>query len=388
MKTTINFSQRDGQVWYKASVALFTCLLLLTFSSCQKDEDNILNKEIIKGQNLTLNPELTGNSSILLYGPVSYTRVTGEPFEETQILQNPNFEYFDSIFILKIKNGRDKNTRISSAEIKIDCVLVAGPSDFSKNTALITKQLSGLKSGSILEVKLNSAPGSFIELSIEGTLKDGTIADIDGNLYKTVKIGDQQWMAENLKTTKYNDDTDIPLVTDQTAWKNLSTPGYCWYNNDATTFKNTYGALYNWYTANTGKLCPAGWHVPTDVEFTTLSNFLINNGFGFEGSGTDIAKSLSATTGWTTFTTPGTIGNDQTSNNSSGFSALPGGLRNLAGMFYSIGMVGCWWSSTPANATNSWIRILNFNFTEFGRVATFRKIQGSSIRCLKDQGVQ
>jgi uncharacterized protein (TIGR02145 family) len=101
----------------------------------------------------------------------------------------------------------------------------------------------------------------------------GTVTDIDGNVYKTVKIGNQWWMAENLKTTKYNDGTSIPLVINNTAWVNKATSGYCWYYND-TSYKNIYGALYNWYTVNTGKLAPAGWHIPTDAEWCTITQFL------------------------------------------------------------------------------------------------------------------
>ena len=118
-----------------------------------------------------------------------------------------------------------------------------------------------------------------------------SITDKDGNVYTSVTIGTQVWMKENLKTTKYNDGTAIPLVTDGAAWESLTTPGYCWYNNDAATYKATYGALYNRYTANSGKLCPAGWHVPADSEWTTLTDYLINNGYGYGGSGSEIAKS-------------------------------------------------------------------------------------------------
>ena len=93
------------------------------------------------------------------------------------------------------------------------------------------------------------------------------VKDTDGNVYHTVTIGTQVWMKENLKTTKYNDGTPIPLVAESKAWGNLSTPAYCW-------FKTKYGALYNWYTVNTGKLCPLGWHVPTDAEWTKLITYL------------------------------------------------------------------------------------------------------------------
>ncbi|MGB4293792.1 MAG: FISUMP domain-containing protein, partial [Bacteroidales bacterium] len=124
--------------------------------------------------------------------------------------------------------------------------------------------------------------------------------DVDGNRYKVIMIGNQLWMAENLRTTKYNDGTPIPLVTDNTAWSNLTSPGYCWYDNNSTN-KDTYGALYNWYTVNTGKLCPSGWHVPSDDEWTIMQNYLIANGFNYDGTTyyNKYAKALASTTGWT-----------------------------------------------------------------------------------------
>ena len=138
-----------------------------------------------------------------------------------------------------------------------------------------------------------------------------TVTDIDGNVYHTVKIGTQVWMVENLKTTKYNDGTPIPLVTANSSWAILTTPGYCFYNNDANVNKATYGAMYNWYIVNTGKLCPAGWHVPIDAEWTTLTNYL-----GSENAAGGKLKEF----GISHWVTP----NDGTTN-SSGFTALPAG---------------------------------------------------------------
>ena len=103
--------------------------------------------------------------------------------------------------------------------------------------------------------------------------RDMTVTDIDGNRYKTVVIGEQEWMAENLKTTKFNDGADIPNVTDMTDWVRIPASAYSWYNNDITN-KETYGALYNWYTVNAGYLCPDGWRVPADADWTILTNFL------------------------------------------------------------------------------------------------------------------
>ncbi|MGC3978546.1 MAG: fibrobacter succinogenes major paralogous domain-containing protein [Paludibacteraceae bacterium] len=184
----------------------------------------------------------------------------------------------------------------------------------------------------------------------------GTMTDIDGNTYKTVKIGTQTWMAENLKTTKYNDGTAIPNVTNNDTWWSSTTGAYCWYNNDISN-KATYGALYNWYAVNTGKLAPKGWHVPTDAEWTTLENYLIANGYNYDGSlsGNKIAKALASTTsttGWSTSTEAGAIGNDLNKNNRSGFSALPGGSRYDDG-FDGAGKGGYWWSSTQTGTSRA-----------------------------------
>ena len=98
--------------------------------------------------------------------------------------------------------------------------------------------------------------------------------DIDGNSYKTIRIGDQLWMVENIKTTKYNDGTSIPNVTDDSEWENMNSDAYCWYDNNASLYKSTYGALYNWYAVDTKKLCPIGWHIPSHAEWNTLVDYL------------------------------------------------------------------------------------------------------------------
>ena len=134
--------------------------------------------------------------------------------------------------------------------------------------------------------------------------------DFDGNNYPVGQIGTQIWMVENLKTTRYNDGTDILSITDNTTWENLITPGYCFYNNGVVN-KNTYGALYNWYAVNTGKLAPKGWHVPTNDEYTTLITFL---------GGESVASSKLKESGTSHWQSPNTEATNQ-----SGFTALPGG---------------------------------------------------------------
>ena len=126
-----------------------------------------------------------------------------------------------------------------------------------------------------------------------------TVTDIDGNVYTTVTIGTQTWTVENLRVTRYNDGTAIPHVKDSSAWFNLTSPGYCYYSNDSASNAFKYGALYNWHAVGTGKLAPAGWHVPTVEEWTELENYLVLNGYNWNGT-TDttdtnrIAKSMAA----------------------------------------------------------------------------------------------
>jgi len=378
--------------WSSVSCSLVICFVFLFLSSCQKEEGNLPDFGSIRGMNMIATSAASGDAPVLYYGHRIFTRVQGKPFVEIQNIKNPDFELFDNNFVLLIHNGNSKMTRVSSAEIKIDGVIVASPSDFSKNVSLITKQLTGLTAESILEVKLYSTPGGFLDLWIEGTLKEITVTDINGNIYKTVKIGTQWWMAENLRTTLYNDGSAIQLVTDDTEWNNLTTPGYCWYNNDSPTYKIPYGALYNWYAVNTGNLCPAGWHVSSVVEWTTLKDYLTNNGYGYDGSGGDIAKSMAATYGWDVSSKPGAPGNDQTSNNSSGFTGLPGGLRNYDyPNFWGLGYMGYWWTSSLQPSTGQYTPaayyyrgILNYYTSLDQSLRQGMEATGLSVRCVKD----
>lgn len=196
-----------------------------------------------------------------------------------------------------------------------------------------------------------------------------TVTDVDGNVYHTVIIGSQTWMVENLKTTKYNDGTAIPLVTDGAAWSKLTTPAYCWYNNDEADYKNPYGALYNWYTVNTGKLSPAGWHVPTDAEWATLVSYL--------GDTTIVGGKLkeAGTTHWVSPNTGAT--------NSSGFTALPGGSHYTDGSFYLNGKYGWYWSTNESSTTEAWHEYVQYNNSNVYRHSGSKSI-GFSVRCLKN----
>ena len=217
-----------------------------------------------------------------------------------------------------------------------------------------------------------------------------TVADADGNTYKTVTIGTQTWFAENLKTTTYNDGTSIPNVTDGDTWAILNTAAQCTYKN--TTNADTiarYGRLYNWYAvakasvSNGSKnICPKGWHVPSDAEWDTLKTYLTNNGYGYSGS---IAKSLADTTGWKTSSDEGDIGNNPSTNNSSGFSAMPGGYRSYAGGdFGNFGNNCDWWCSAENNSYDAYLRSLSYDYGTLQRHYNYGKNYGFSVRCIKD----
>jgi uncharacterized protein (TIGR02145 family) len=235
-------------------------------------------------------------------------------------------------------------------------------------------------------LKLTGISGDYSTIVIDMPTTSKTITfnfipctDADINNYPTVQIGSQTWMAENLKTTKYNDGLDIPLVTNDYDWMFMYSPAYCWYNNNSS-FKSTYGALYNFYAVNTGKLCPAGWHVPDKVEWATLRDYLINNGYGYEGSGEDIGKSLATTWGWTPSGILGSVGKDQLSNNSSGFSGLPGGYRYNG--FSDADFYATWWADKESGGSVYGFSI--WNIATGASIGTDYKEVGFSVRCLKD----
>ncbi|HOB83744.1 MAG TPA: FISUMP domain-containing protein [Bacteroidales bacterium] len=198
----------------------------------------------------------------------------------------------------------------------------------------------------------------------------GTLTDIDGNEYKTVTIGTQTWMAENLSVTTYNDGKVIRLVTDSLIWTSLSSPSFCWYNNDEEVYKKSYGALYNGYTAGTGKLCPAGWHVPSDAEWDILAASL---------GGADVAGGRMKEAGTSRWVRPNTG-----ASNMSNFNALPGGLRYYDGNFRDLGFGAYWWSSTQLNPERAFFRFIFHEESTIFRFDNLKRI-GFSVRCLKDK---
>lgn len=204
-------------------------------------------------------------------------------------------------------------------------------------------------------------------LAFSFDLKGQTVTDADGNVYDTVMIGTQVWLKSNLKTTKYNDGVPIPNVTDNVTWSNLTTPAYCWYENNKATYGDVYGALYNGYSVATGKLCPTGWHVPTNQEWTTLIDYL-------GGSSVAGNKLKEAGTAHWYLPNPGAT-------NESGFTALPSGLRGGYGVFDLAKGCGTWYSSTfPAPTTAGYFD----TYYHSGLVGqgSDNKMGGRAVRCI------
>ena len=196
--------------------------------------------------------------------------------------------------------------------------------------------------------------------------------DGDYNVYPVVTIGTQTWMAENLKTTTYNDGTTaIPNVTVNSSWSTLTTAAYSDYQNSSVN-SNTYGRLYNWYVvspSNPKNVCPTGWHVPTDGQWTTLSTYL---------GGVIIAGGKLKETSTTHWLSPNTSATNET-----GFTALPGGYRDLSGSFGLLGNTGFWWSNTVSGTTYAWYRYLYYNGGNMGSGDNDQKT-GFYVRCLHD----
>ena len=202
----------------------------------------------------------------------------------------------------------------------------------------------------------------------------GSVSDVDGNTYKTIKIGSQTWMAENLRTSRYNDGSPITFIGPADKWFVTGQAEYCWYNDDKTRFGDTYGAIYNWYAVNSYKLCPAGWHVPEDSEWKILIDYL--------GGPLDIGIKIKETGGihW--------LNPDSKTTNESGFTALPSGYRNFDGS-YKVqpplsswkGTEAYWWTSTQAYYQGSFYMAMYAGSNALLK-GSWRFEMGHSVRCV------
>lgn len=198
---------------------------------------------------------------------------------------------------------------------------------------------------------------------------DMGVTDIDGNHYETVVIGDQLWMAENLRTSSYNDGSPITKVTNAAFWSSQSSGAYCWYNDDSTSYESVYGKLYNWYAMDNGDLCPLGWHVPDTAEWDGMINYL---------GGASVASGILKETGTLYWHTPNFGATD-----SLDFSARPGGMRTSNGVFTNITSLAYFWTSTDFASFNAYCRNMYYNSTSVTTGNEDKNI-GYSVRCIKD----
>jgi len=225
--------------------------------------------------------------------------------------------------------------------------------------------------------------------------------DFDNYNYPVVQIGTQIWMAENLKTTHYSDGSEISLVTGDFNWSALTllSKAYCWHNDDLLN-KDIYGALYTWAAAMNGAstsnhtpsgvqgVCPIGWNVPSDADWLKLEEYLVLNGYNYDGTTiapNRLGKALASATGWDlSYAYPGSIGNTDypSKRNATGFSALPGGMRFSAGSFLAVGRYARWWTATEYDATNAYYRYTNTDYDHLSS-DNYSKVSGNSVRCVK-----
>ncbi|MEI7828819.1 MAG: fibrobacter succinogenes major paralogous domain-containing protein [Prolixibacteraceae bacterium] len=197
----------------------------------------------------------------------------------------------------------------------------------------------------------------------------GSVSDFEGNAYNTIQIGSQTWMAENLRSVKLSDGSSIAKVTDQTTWSNLTTPAYCFYDNDSVSAKYNFGALYNWYVVDTKKLCPTGWHVPNIDDWIALSTLL----------GVDsLAGGTLKEAGTSKWATPNLYGT-----NEYGFNAIPSGYRFYNGSFQNVGYSGNYWSATEYTPSKAWYLYLTYSNGKLSK-NSYDKTYGFSVRCIKN----
>ena len=266
-----------------------------------------------------------------------------------------------------IYNSRKSRTNLGSA--LETGAFISDLVDLAPNTLYYVRAYAENSEGIVYGSQVSFMTNDTNLIYFNQNLTYGTVTDIVGNVYKTIQIGTQTWMAENLKTIKYNDNSNIPLVSDAKAWEALNSPGYCWYDNDSSTYKVNYGALYNWHVVNTGKLCPAEWHIPTNTEWTTLVNFL-------GGPSYSLGKLKErGTSHWITSNADAT--------NESGFTALPGGYRFSTGPFDSNRLANCWWLANEYNSLQASYTGINIKSVTLGYFHE-NKRWGFSIRCIKD----
>jgi uncharacterized protein (TIGR02145 family) len=365
----MKYPMLQQKLWIKVLLTLFLGIIALFTFSCQKEtfENEMLPDASF--MNTSLQPS---SKAILYYGAEAIRNNSKEPLVVTRNLENKNFKYFEKFF-LKVQNGNGNSNKKVRLEIRIDGELVITSMDFTKGKNVILKELPELSPLSTMEVKLEGSKGKSVEILIECSLQEDVITDIDGNYYHTVKIGNRWWMAENLRTTLFNDGTPIELNLEEYHLDRPDGFWYCFYNNEES-YKDVYGALYSspfFSQFNEEHLCPIGWHISNhtdfwdavhsvDPEVDTLVNKM-NIGGAFKEVGSIHWQSPNAG-----------------ASNTTGFMGLPGGWGLGGEVFYYIGHVGYWWVGHEDFFS------LYYTSTELDYVDYWDHAGRFSIRCVKN----
>lgn len=360
----------------------------------------VFSPEYTQSSNLKIYPNpMNEYSTLEIFPPfegeafISISEMTGKPVAWKQVFLEKNGQSFrlsgfkNGLYFVNIKgdvyqySGKLISNGSASGNISIEQVSNIIQTFEKKERSETSRNLEATVDMAYTagdRLKFTGASGNYRTIITDVPTSNKTInfnfvlcRDGDFNIYPVVAIGSQVWMAENLKTTKYNDGvTAIPDVTDNTAWAGLSTGAYCDYLN-VPTYSATYGRLYNWYAiaaTNPKNVCPTGWHVSTDAEWTTLQTYL----GGGAVSGDKLKEK--GTLHWSS---------PNTGTNETGFTALPGGYRSQSGTFGLLGTWGFWWSSTEATPTSGYYRYMLNTNGSLGSVDN-DKHGAFYIRCVKD----
>jgi uncharacterized protein (TIGR02145 family) len=324
---------------------------------------------------------VSGNFSTINWANGTYYIKT-----ETDPTGGTNYTISGTSQILSVPYALHAKTATNFTETDPNAVILTGNQTVAGN-----KTFTGTTTVSTPVNATDAATKAYADAILSQlSAKGAIVADADGNIYSTVRIGSQIWMAENLRTTKFrNGDligTTTPATLDITG---ETSPKYQWAYNGNESNVTTYGRLYTWYAVtDTRNVCPTGWHMPSDGEWTTLENFLIANMYNYDGTttGNKYAKSLASTSGWTVTSTTGAVGNTDYpgKRNATGFTALPGGYRDIDGTFGYIVSSGIWWSATESDATTAWSSCLDYSDINVTRYSDTSEKCGFSVRCVRD----
>ncbi|MCO5233765.1 MAG: fibrobacter succinogenes major paralogous domain-containing protein [Chitinophagales bacterium] len=347
---------------------LFIIVFAIVFSiSCTKDSSPPKSKDALELPSITTGviSNIT-SSSATAGGHIAYDG-RSPVIARGVCYSTDTIPTIDNSFVTKDGIGTGDFTSVLSGLTKNTRYYIRAYATNSKGTAY----------GYLGEFKTKNAIPDSIKYFLNPSLIYGSLIDIDGNKYPTVQIGAQTWMAENLKTTRYNDGALISMAEDKVDWKNNTTGAWVYFRNDSS-YNRLFGKLYNWYAVNTDKLCPLGWHIPSNTEWEALFAYLVPRA----GSKLKSRGVLSLYTGYWTSFSPNT---ESDATNESGFTGMPGGYRIYdASSYTNFNSDAYFWSATDRENTKvAWYMHLGHNSIDAG-LSNDNKGNGYSCRCLKD----